>query len=103
MIKVKMDDELDDLYFLDNSSLKYMLISKKKYWVNEMYLKRDQEGEYVTLFKDLKKQPTKFYEYFRMTPTTFEYILNRISKRLKKYSPFRKCIDPEEKLTVTLR
>lgn len=80
-----------------------MLINKRKHWVNDIYLKRDEEGKYVTLFKELKEQPLKFYEYFRMTPSTFEYILYGISRRLEKYSNFRNCIDPKQKLTVTLR
>jgi hypothetical protein len=34
---------------------------------------------------------------------TFEYILNAIKSDLTKYSNFRRCIEPEEKLAVTLR
>lgn len=99
-----MEDEVEDLYFCENSCLKFFLMKKKRqYWVNDIFLTRDQEGEYVTLFKDLKEQPQKFYEYFRMLPSTFNYILNRIHQRLQTYSNFRKTIDPREKLTVTLR
>uniref|UniRef100_A0A6P7G3T0 Uncharacterized protein LOC114333878 n=1 Tax=Diabrotica virgifera virgifera TaxID=50390 RepID=A0A6P7G3T0_DIAVI len=99
-----MDEEADDFYLMENSCLKYMLLKKKKqYWVNDLYIRRDEEGEYVTLFEPLKKQPTKFFEYFRMSPLTFEYLLEKLHSRLEKYSNFRKCIEPEQKLMVTLR
>ena len=45
-----------------------------------------------------------FFQYFRMEPDTFWYILHNIRPYIKKkQSNFRKCISPEERLAVTLR
>lgn len=87
----------------ENSILKYLIMKKRKYWVNDLYARRGEESEYVKLFNELRQQPTKFFEYFRMTSSTFDYILNRIKPRIQKYSNFRECIRPIEKLTITLR
>lgn len=80
-----------------------ILDQKRQYWVNDIYKSRDKDGEYFTLCKELKRQPKKFFEYFRMLPSTFEYLLNKTHDKLEKYSTFRKCIEPRQKLTVTLR
>lgn len=78
-------------------------MKRRKYWVNELYTRRNEESEYVKLLDELRQQPRKFFEYFRMSLSTFEYILNRIKPRIERYSNFRECIGPEEKLTITLR
>lgn len=78
-------------------------MKRRKYWVNDLYARRGEDSEYVKLFDELRLQPPKFFEYFRMSSSTFDYILNRITPRIQKYSNFRECIGPREKLTITLR
>jgi hypothetical protein len=49
----------------------------------------------------LKEDEQRFFEYYRMMPATFCYLLNKIESdvtRNRKHS-----ISPEEKLAVTLR
>jgi len=48
------------------------------------------------------EQALKFFQYFRMGPDTFWYILHNIRPYIEKQSNFRKCISPEERLAVTL-
>lgn len=98
-----MEDPIT-LMLVESSILKYLIIKKrKKYWVNPLYARRGEESEYVRIFEELRQQPTKFFEYFRMSLSTFEYILKRIKPRIQKYCNFRECIGPREKLTITLR
>lgn len=92
------------LLLFENSMLKYLIAEKKrKYWVNDLYKTRKTESEYVRLFNELKQQPSKFFQYFRMSESTFDYILHKIERRIQKHSNFRECIEPREKLTITLR
>jgi len=72
-------------------------------WVNENFEEREKMGKFHTLFPRLLEQTCKFYDYFRMLPETFWYILNDIRDDNKKESNFRKCMSPEERLAVTLR
>lgn len=52
--------------------------------VHEINKERNTFGEYHHLFPLLKKYPKKFEEYVRMQVATFEYILSKIDKSLKK-------------------
>ena len=84
--------------------LKFFIFeNEREMWVNQIYREREKYGEFYTLFPQLLKQPRKFFQYFRMTPATFWYILNKIRNDIEKHSNFRRCISPEEKLAVTLR
>lgn len=73
-----------------------------KYWVHEICQKRDIYGEFHHLFPDLKKDPKKCFEYFRMTYEKFQELLDiiGIAKQMTKY---RKPIQPAERLAVSLR
>jgi len=69
----------------------------------KLFKEEGKNGEFHTLFPQLLEQLFKFYDYFRMLPETFWYILNDIRDDIKKQSNFRKCISPEERLAVALR
>lgn len=89
---------------MENRLLPLVLMgTEKACWVHDIFTTREAESEYKLLFPDLKKDPQKFYEYFRMMPPTFEYILRKVTPKLTKQSNFRTCIQPEEKLCITLR
>jgi len=92
------DDEWDS-FLLESPIFK----SRKRYWVHKLWQQRDDSGEFQNVCTVLNNYPSKFYNYFRMDISTFEYILNAIKNDLTKYSNFRRCIEPKEKLAVTLR
>lgn len=43
-----------------------------KYWVHEINMKRSHYGEFHHLYPDLKKDPTKFFQYFRLSYEKFQ-------------------------------
>ena len=90
---------------MDSPSLKVLLSLKdhRNVWVNPIYEEREKSGEFHTLFPKLLESPKKFYEYFRMSPETYYYVLNRIKPHIEKKNNFRKCISAEERLALTLR
>jgi len=97
-------DELDEFYFLECPLLKLLLLNGgKTEHVNELFSRRDDKGEFEMLFQELWDQPEKFFEYFRMKPETFEYILEKIEESITKFSNFRKCISAKQRLAVTIR
>lgn len=97
-----MDETLP--FLLDNPLLKILLLEDDRTeWINPIFEERDKSGEFHTLFPKLLEQPKKFFEYFRMKPNTFWYLLNGIRPYREKQSNFRKCISAEERLAVTLR
>lgn len=101
-----MESSEDELFVMESSVLKLLVVDSEPYredWVNEYFVDREVAGEYHRIFPDLLRQPDKFFDYFRMMPDTFYYILHKISPLISKNSNFRRCISPEEKLMVTLR
>jgi hypothetical protein len=95
---------MEEQLLLENSLLKLLLLEDEKSdWVNPIFDEREKCGEFHTLFPMLLEQPQKFFQYFRMGPDTFWYIVHNIRPYIEKQSNFRKCISPEERLAVTLR
>lgn len=77
---------------------------QRRFWIHDMNRARFVEGAFYTLFPRLQKDPDKFFNYFRMSERTFDYILTQISCAIrKKDTHFRQCIPPKEMLVITLR
>ena len=74
----------------------------KRMWVHKCFRNRKSDGEYWTLYKDLADE-MKFYQYFRMSKHQFNYLLQKIEKRVKKKNTtFREAIPPAGKLAACL-
>lgn len=98
---------MNNFYLQDNSLLIRRRLRRRHYrrteWVREIYLKRNEFGEFHHIMEDLYNDHILFHGYLRMKKETFEYILNFIRPNLTKFSNFRDTISPEERLIVTLR
>lgn len=93
-----------DLYLLENTFLKRRIIRKRRrVWVNEIFRKRKEFGEFQHIWQDLRNNEEKFFSYFRMKEETFNYILNVIKDNITKYCNFRETISPRERLALTIR
>lgn len=67
-------------------------------------MKRIPEGQFHVMYHSLKEYPEKFFKYFRMSPQSFDELLNEIREDItKENTHLRLSISPEERLTVTLR
>lgn len=74
----------------------------KRKWVHEAWKNRDNEGEFATLFKELMDDGTKFFQYFRMSESTFNLLLSKVAVHLKKKNThLRKAISPKERLAIS--
>ncbi|KAH9627917.1 hypothetical protein HF086_015361 [Spodoptera exigua] len=77
---------------------------KRKYWVHPMLMKRIPLGLCQSYIEELKSDDGKFYEYLRMTVSTFDSLLARLADNLRRENTyFRNCISAEERLVITLR
>ena len=96
-----------------NSLLKLLYINrlrrrKRRLWSYEWLLDRKNMHKYAgasNLLKELEKeQPNEFINFVRMTPNQFHYLVNQIKPIIrKKNTNWRKCIDVETRLAITLR
>lgn len=79
-------------------------LKKKRKWVHEAWKKREIEGEFNTLYKELVDDQTKFVQYFRMTESCFNILHDKIEIYLKKKNThWRKSITSKQRLAVCLR
>lgn len=79
-------------------------MKKRKKSIHAIYKLRSTLGEYHHLHKMLKDDEERFVEYYRMTPSTFQYIFNKIRPDIEKgRTNFAETISPEQRLAVTLR
>ncbi|KAG8313148.1 hypothetical protein J6590_010241 [Homalodisca vitripennis] len=70
-------------------------------WIHPVVVqKRNILGHFNTLFLELRVDEEKFFNYFRMSVSTFDEVLQKISPQ---DTNMRNCIKPAEMLAVTLR
>lgn len=73
-------------------------------WIHPLVQKRNILGHFNTLFLELREDEEKFFNYFRMSVSTFDEVLHKISPQLRRQDTnMRNCIKPAEMLAVTLR
>lgn len=73
-------------------------------WVHPINEMRKEVGIFYTLFKQLRQDDTKFFNYFRMSITSFDELHGRIKDSIqRKNTKMRNCIQPVEMLAITLR
>lgn len=73
-------------------------------WVHPINEMRKAVGTFYTLFKQLRQDDTKFFNYFRMSITSFDELHGRIKDSIqRKNTKMRNCIQPVEILAITLR
>lgn len=83
---------------------KHKLKKQKKRYSAKWLLKRNSEGFSHKLLKEILDEDTRLYKtILRMTPTQFQFILDRVSPFISKQDTnFRNCISAAERLQVTL-
>jgi hypothetical protein len=97
---------MDDILLRTSSALQwYVLFVQQRQGIHEINEMRGTYGEYHHLFRQLREDPVRFQRYTRMSPETFDYVLNKIRQQLEKnWSNFiRTPILPEEQLVITMR
>lgn len=102
-----MSDSDDD--YLCSSATKWYVLrhlpDRREYHTHPIIQKRLEMGEFYHLYQELKGYPDRFYQYLRMEPSTFQYILRKIKDKVDKrwQNCHRLPISTEENLVVTLR
>ena len=75
----------------------------RDYWVHPINVERPSKGEFNTHYADLQHYEDCFFEFYRMSTSQFDYILERIAPLIRKQNTnFRESVSPEEKLVITI-
>lgn len=76
----------------------------RKMHVHPILSLRESKGLFYTLFDQLLADENKFFNYLRMSQSSFFELLSLIKVEITGTNTrMRKCVSPEEKLVVTLR
>lgn len=76
----------------------------RKYWTHPLVSTRLLKGAFSTLFEDLKEDPLKFFNYFRMSIRSFNELADKLEDSLQNQNTvMRLAVRPIEMLSVTLR
>ena len=77
---------------------------QRRIWIHEITRRRKDLGEYHRLVSEMRLDSSRFKQYFRMTPTVFDELLNLIGTHIQRENTsYRKCIEPGQRLAITLR
>ena len=77
---------------------------ERQYWIHPILVVRYLEGSFHTLFEKPKSHDSKFFNYFRMSVSTFEFLVMRLSDRIRgQDTAMRACVPPKEMLAATIR
>lgn len=77
---------------------------RRKYWIHPLNIDSQDDKTFDLFFDSLKKYPEKFFNYYQMSISSFEELVDKVRHRLsKKNTTFRNSITVENRLTVTLR
>jgi hypothetical protein len=60
----------------------------REYSVNQIYKRRNNDGEFASVVHKSLVQTGKYSEYFRMVPDTFNYIFVRNSRQAYESQQF---------------
>jgi len=78
--------------------------AKRKYWVHPLNTNREKIGQFTTFFENIRQYPDKFFEYYRMSISSFDELLKTLRPHItKNTTEFRNPISAEERLAITLR
>lgn len=77
---------------------------KRKYWVHPFHSNFEAREKFKTFFSNIRNYETKFFEYYRMSISSFDELLEIIRPHIAKQDThWRNAVSAEERLTITLR
>ncbi|KAJ8970509.1 hypothetical protein NQ317_007874 [Molorchus minor] len=97
--------------FYEQALLLALLIKRRKnrkrqrrFWVDPHGAERYKKGMFYNGYRDLRRNNTKFKEYFRMSVGCFDELYSILRDEIAgKDTVMRRCVPAEEKLLLTLR
>lgn len=78
---------------------------KKRRWgTHPVLANRLSTGQFYIMFEKHRMYPDKFFQYYRMSVTSFDELLCLVSEKIRKNdTTMKKSIPPVQRLVITLR
>jgi hypothetical protein len=102
MSDISSDEEMFLLYHINNITKKRK--RNRKMWVREVFLHREQLGEFHHYVPQLRNDFIRFQNYYRTSENCNRMLLKKVSKCINiGHTNYRKTISIDERLIVTMR
>lgn len=77
---------------------------KRKCWIHPINQSREQTGTFYTLFEELRRDGSKFFNFFRMSIASFDELHEKLKNEIQhQNTKMRNSIPSRERLALTLR
>lgn len=77
---------------------------KRRFWIHPFLTDRSTRGIFCVLFNDLRRNEEKFFNFTRMSITSFDGLMHYLKDGLTGINTnMRDSIPPDEKLLLTLK
>jgi len=104
MVLKKQTKKLLILYLLYRRHKVVIRPHRRKYWVHPILQNRENFGVYKTLYNELRSDPKKIFNFFRMSISTFDELHVTLKEEIsRKDTKMRKSIGSEEMLAIAIR
>lgn len=74
----------------------------ERVWVTPFYEDYLNEWDFQRWYPNIRLNPNKFFEYYRMSVKTFDELTNLLKERLLKKTIIREPISVQERITVAI-
>ncbi|XP_018359886.1 PREDICTED: putative nuclease HARBI1 [Trachymyrmex cornetzi] len=88
------------LRYMQNENRQY---SKKQCWIAPIFEDRNKSSFYFASVPKLSLEDLRFHNYFRISASKLEELLQIVGAKLQKQNVVRESISPPERLALTLR
>jgi hypothetical protein len=97
-------DVLQGLMLLEDAERNEKTGRKRRWWTHPTLSHRLSVGNFHTSFNNHRIYPEKFFQYYRMSVTSFDELLGLIGENIVKQDTImRQSIYPAERLAICLR
>jgi hypothetical protein len=77
---------------------------KRLHWVHPINQRREEVGLFHTLFEELRADENKFFNYFRMSASSFDELSALLKNSIQRQNTkMRNCIPPVQMLVIAIR
>lgn len=77
---------------------------KRKYWIHPINQCREEMGTFYTIFEELRRDGSKFFNFFRMSTASFDELHEKLKNEIQRQNTkMRNSIPSQERLALTLR
>jgi hypothetical protein len=61
--------------------------AERAFWIHQLNLVWEFDGWFITVHEEIRKYPNKFFEYHRMSISSYDELLEKLRSHIEKILP----------------